>query len=582
MNNRTEFSSLRNSGGMKMTSASLLGRVFARQGIDRGLILPVLFLFCVNVVVLSFSNGYEIRSGLFTLTAHGLFRPILLMNACFLIALITRGSASQRSGVDCTCSFTGDWFVSAGRFYAVLIVLVVAVVVGIYFRSTDVNFENPDWTHRHVSAEIQSLGSAWKLFTNPQPDGFYRPLTFLSLWLDYRQFGVNYAGYHVQSIVLHAINSILVALLATYLGFSRKCSLWTGLLFAAAAVSFEPVLWPAARFDLLAAMFTLLALICAVKHFRDSRKWTWALPAALLCYALGVFNKESSYCFPLLLVLILRTHQLWGIQRPGQAKGALSISLVGIGTVLMVLIRIAVFHNLGGYSALGNGQSVHFHLGFRTLTSLLRAVAIPLFGVNTADSSPGWIRILAASFAVLTFGTAVACRGCFGRKEFGLAACMLLALVPVLNIAGWIGSSMLHSRYLYLPSAFFMMLLAAIVCKVRWSVGLLGAFLAVNAAGAVSNVWAYQDMLARTRSLAEFVRADWIKNREINKICLVDLPEAPNGIFSFSAELIGNIARAIPNATIVRYDVHKSPPPGDLVPLTYQWDNTSRMLNRIR
>jgi hypothetical protein len=183
---------------------------------------------------------------------------------------------------------------------------------------------------------------------------------------------------------------------------------------------------------------------------------------------------------------------------------------------------------------------------------------------------------------MLVFGTAVACRGCFGRKESGLAVCMLLALVPVLNIAGWVGSSMLHSRYVYLPSAFFMVLLAAVVCKVRWSAGLLGAFLAINAAGAVGNIWAYQDMLARTRSLAEFVRADWMKNQGINTICLVDLPEAPNGIFSFSAELIGNIARAIPNARIVRYDVHKAPASVDLVPLTYQWNNTSRMLLRIR
>ena len=100
--------------------------------------------------------------------------------------------------------------------------------------------------------------SFWQLFSRPQADGFYRPLTFVSLWLDYRLFGTAFTWYHAQSLVLHIVNSLLAARLAGSLGFGRTASLWTGLLYAAAAVNFEPVMWPAARFDLLATSYNFV------------------------------------------------------------------------------------------------------------------------------------------------------------------------------------------------------------------------------------------------------------------------------------------------------------------------------------
>ena len=559
-----------------MHDTSIVPRLAGRWRPCHGLVLFLLLLLCLNVAVLSIFGGYDVKLGFVHLTAHGLFKPILMMNGCFLVALMICGAGYKRR--DAAPNFADETLGSSGFYRALLIILIALLILIIYYPSVHINFNNQDWTHRHISAGIHSLKSAWHLFTERQADGFYRPLTFLSLWLDYRLFGTIYAGYHAQSIALHILNSLLAAWLAAALGFGRKCSLWTGLLFASAAVNFEAVVWPAARFDLLATLFTLMALIFSIRYLRDARIWSWALPGSLLCYILAVLNKESSYCFPLLLLFIIGTHKLWSIPRPEKAKTALCLSLVAAVTIVLISIRIAVYGNLGGYPTVGVTESHHFKVKLKTLTSLLRAMPIPIFGVNSTSAAPSWMPIALTILAVLLFLTALSSRGCFKRKEFALAACALLALIPVLNIVGWIGPPMQHSRYLYLPAIFVMMLIASTLGKIRWATFLLTAFLAVNTMGAISNTRVYLDMLARIERLASAVQTDWRRQPTIRTICLVNLPENPNGVFFFGSELVERIGTKIPKATILRQEAYVSKESDVPDRLIYRWNNADRTL----
>jgi hypothetical protein len=561
-----------------MHTKSVVDRFLFRRDLYRALMLILLSLFCLNVAVISIFGSYDIRFGFVHLSAHGLFKPMLMMNGCFIIALIVCGAG--RKPRDPVQDYV-DEILRSPRLVRALIVLLVILLVGtIYYPSIDINFNHHDWTHRHISAGIGSIHSARQLFAKPQADGFYRPLTFLSLWLDYRLFGTAYEGYHLQSIILHIVNSLLMAWLALALGFGRKCSFWAGSLFAAAAVNFEAVVWPAARFDLLATTFTLLALIFAVRYFRDTRIWNWTLAASLICFVLGVLNKESSYCFPLLLVFIIATRSVWDIPKQAGEKIVLCLSLIAVATALMFWVRIAVYDSLGGYPTAGGVPSFHFRVDTKTFISLVRAIPIPILGVNTSSMVHDLGRFAPMMLVVPVLLAACLCRSCFRRKEYALVAFLLLSLAPVLNIVGWIGSWMQHSRYLYLPAVFAMLLIASAVSKIRSSSGILAAFLFINALGAASNIRVYRDMLEKAETIAEAVHSDWKRQFDVRTICLLNLPENPDGVFYFGSEVVERIRRKVPAATIFREDAYVSTGPDEAARLIYRWNISDRTLQR--
>jgi hypothetical protein len=537
----------------------------------------MLFLFCFNVVLLAIIGSYDIRIGFIHLTAHGLFKPILMMNGCFFFVLMVYGISNNKFGNSNPDTVEQKIF-PAGRHFLVYLLLIMALVIAVHGPFITINFDHHDWTHRHISKGIDSLASACKLFVTPQADGFYRPLTFLSLWLDHSLFGTEFAGYHLQSLGLHILNSLLTAWLAATLSLGKASSLWAGACFAVAAVNFEAILWPAARFDLLSTLFCLLALIFIIRYLKQGQLWNFKLIAALLFYMLGILSKESSYCFPLLLCLIIFTHSLWAIPRLGKNKIVLCVSLVFIATLLMVFIRIIIYGNLGGYPTSVTAASPHFQLGIRTVTSLLRAFPITLLGVNTTAAAPEWLGLVLIVFTLFIIVTAVAGRHCFKRKGIALLSIAFLSVIPVLNIVGWIGAPMQHSRYLYMPTVFVMIIIAFTPGRIRWRAGVLGVFLAANALGAVSNYMIYRTMLAKTETIAESVHLDWISQNGTHAIHLIDLPENPCGVFFFAPELIKRIQDKIPGARILRTHINRA---DDKAELKYRWNYDVCTLVRI-
>ena len=55
-------------------------------------------------------------------------------------------------------------------------------------------------------------------------------------------------------------------------------------------------------------------------------------------------------------------------------------------TLLMLWVRIAVYGSLGGYPTAAGVQSFHFRVDIKTFTSLVRAIPIPILGVNTTSA----------------------------------------------------------------------------------------------------------------------------------------------------------------------------------------------------
>ena len=138
------------------------------------------------------------------------------------------------------------------------------------------------------------VGSPWSLFTHdhfaPAPGSVFRPLGYASMWLGVRLFGVDYAAHAWSDITLHATVSVALFTLLRTLRVAALPSLLATLAFALHPAASGAALWWSARFDLLATLFVLVALVAAVKH-RDTGGRT-SLIVALLAVLAAMLSKE--------------------------------------------------------------------------------------------------------------------------------------------------------------------------------------------------------------------------------------------------------------------------------------------------
>src|SRR5271169_3437144 len=88
----------------------------------------------------------------------------------------------------------------------------------------------------------------------------WAPLSWLSHALDCELFGLNPAGHHYGSVLLHAGNAVLLFLLLQGVTGFRWRSLMVASLFALHPVNVESVAWAAERKNVLSVLFFLLAL----------------------------------------------------------------------------------------------------------------------------------------------------------------------------------------------------------------------------------------------------------------------------------------------------------------------------------
>jgi protein O-mannosyl-transferase len=140
--------------------------------------------------------------------------------------------------------------------------------------------------------------------------GHYVPLTWMTLGLDYVLWGMNPAGYHATSVLLHAANAVLVFFLARrLLGLttrapSTEAAAFAALFFALHPLRIESVAWVTERRDTLSLLFYLTSVL-AYLRFRDTpdrlSPWYWI---ALAAFAAALLSKGTSVTLPALLVLL--------------------------------------------------------------------------------------------------------------------------------------------------------------------------------------------------------------------------------------------------------------------------------------
>jgi hypothetical protein len=149
--------------------------------------------------------------------------------------------------------------------------------------------------------------------------GNWHPATWLSHALDWQLFGKDAGGHHAVSILLHALNAILLFLLLLEATGARARSWLAAALFAVHPLNVECVAWAAERKSVLCTLFFLLALGAYGWYVRRPSTLRY-LPLTAL-FVVGLTAKPMVITLPCVLLVL----DFWPLRRvqglPGDVRG---------------------------------------------------------------------------------------------------------------------------------------------------------------------------------------------------------------------------------------------------------------------
>jgi protein O-mannosyl-transferase len=309
-----------------------------------------------------------------------------------------------------------------------------------------------------------------------------RPMLMLSFWINYAMSGEQPTIYHATNVLLHFINSILVALIAVRLleiatgtapsgrGSATSSEPWpqgrvvgifAGALFLLHPLQTESVAYVASRSEVLSVFFYYGAY--CVFLYRRPEKITWARALAVLAlFAAAASTKEHTLTLPFLLLL---TDLYWDHYWGGGGIRA-NLRLYGLLTVVGAVAAVGVWRvlaqaNTAGFHTPGFTPLTYLYTQGRMFWIYCRMLILP-FGQNAdpdiAISHTPWEH--GAIFGLLAIAALLAAAwilrkrwplACFGVFVFVLLLAPTSSFIPI--------QDPLAERRVYLPFLGF-----ALVC----------------------------------------------------------------------------------------------------------------------
>lgn len=158
------------------------------------------------------------------------------------------------------------------------------------------------WTYDDYKVIVNNpdIRSMDQLIKDSQPSRIGREI---SLMLDYKMFGLNPAWFHIQNILWHGINSILIMILAGRLGASRFVALLSAILFTIHPLQVEVVANLSHRKDSIALAFILLSFLAYMEVFRANRKKVYYLALSILFFFMAIKTKQNALILPVIFIV---------------------------------------------------------------------------------------------------------------------------------------------------------------------------------------------------------------------------------------------------------------------------------------
>jgi len=349
--------------------------------------------------------------------------------------------------------------------------------------------QNP-WIRNFHSITVIFTSGAWGFAG--EGSNYYRPLMHIIYMLTYALFGLNPLGFHVINIVIHAGVSLLVFVLAsrflagvqlTHRLPALSAPVSAGLLFAAHPIHTEAVSWVSGIPDLSFTFFCLASLLLYMKLPANRIPSLHPhYPLSVFLFFLATLCKETALVFPFLVIAY--DHFVRRDRRTLWNQAARYLPFFS-ATAVYFLLRAQA---LGSFAPVKRHAELSAYQYVISALPLLRDYALKLIlPLNLRvfyTFHPASSLLKAPAFSALIFVMIVAVSLFMvhraNKKAFFFSMMILFPLLPVLYIPA-LGENPFSERYLYLPSAGFILLLSLAVQypQKAWRKGFLSLPVAV-------------------------------------------------------------------------------------------------------
>lgn len=340
--------------------------------------------------------------------------------------------------------------------------LLICLALALYFPTVHYSFLNYDddeyvTTNLNVRSGLTVASLKWA-FSNIDI-GHWEPITWITHLADCSLYGLNPAGHHLSSVLLHTANVCFLFLLLNWITEAYGRSLVAAALFAVHPVNVEVVAWIAERKTLVCTFFTFATVAAYVWYALRPRLERYVV--VLVAFSLAVMSKSMAVTVPLLLLLA----DYWALGRWQSHPVAAAVNLPPQSTTRLLMEKAPLLVISGAISLLTlhaqeKGKAVsHDPLGGRLAHALWSYAAyvwklvwpsgLSVLYPYPVHGHPFWMVALAA------FGLVLASVAVFRAKSKPyLAAGWLFYLVSMLPVIGIVrvGPQSLSDHYLYMPA----------------------------------------------------------------------------------------------------------------------------------
>jgi protein O-mannosyl-transferase len=346
-----------------------------------------------------------------------------------------------------------------------------ALFNGFVFDDTTQILNNPYILSFRYLGRIFST-PAWSYVGKLGLTNYYRPMMTFGYLLCYRVFGPAPYGFHLVSVLLHAIVVFALYVLTKQLFKSRAMAFVAAGFFALHPVHTESVDWVAAVTDLEVTLFLLVTFWFFLRAEKAAGKTSWwAILGMAGSFLLALASKEQALMFPFLATVYEHFYRGDRLVTRRWQKIA-RYSVLWVLAVAYFLFRIQMFGAFApvvGHAVLTRYDATLSGLALvgQYVGKLFWPVNLCAFYVFTPSKSLLDPAVLAG--LVMLMGGAVLFAILWKRARmasFGLIW-FIATLAPVLDARMLASDNVFAERYLYLPSIGFCWLVA-LGCTQLW------------------------------------------------------------------------------------------------------------------